>query len=95
VERKDLKPVTDPVLKAAMDLWRAKHKLDEPDYPQSARERHEKRKEFDAHEIFSMRGKIVHRENFGVDIEKPVNREVCFVIPQGSDFVRCQEERDK
>jgi hypothetical protein len=44
VEQKDLKPVTDPVLKTAMDLCRAKRKLAEPDYPKSARERHEKQK---------------------------------------------------
>ena len=44
VEQKNPTPVTDPVLKAAMDLCRAKHKLDEPDYPHSARERHEKQK---------------------------------------------------
>lgn len=43
VEQQDLKPVTDKILKAAMERWRAKHILDEPDYPQSARERNEKR----------------------------------------------------
>lgn len=37
-------PVADPVLKAAMDLWRAKHKSDETDYPESARKRHEESK---------------------------------------------------
>jgi hypothetical protein len=43
-QRSGLKPVTDPRMKAAMQRWRAKHELDEPDYPKSARERHEKSK---------------------------------------------------
>ena len=45
VEQQDPMPVTDPILKAAMERWRAKHILDEPDYPKGARERYQKQKE--------------------------------------------------
>ena len=48
--------------------------------------------EFEAYEVFLMRGKIMHQEEFGVDVEKPLNREVGFVIPTGSDFVRFTPE---
>jgi hypothetical protein len=44
--------------------------------------------EFQTHEVFVLEGKIVHREDYNVDVERPLRREVVFAVPTGTDFVK-------
>lgn len=44
--------------------------------------------------MFVLEGKIVHREDYDVDIERPLRREVVFTVPAGTDFVKLAPSRE-
>jgi hypothetical protein len=43
--------------------------------------------EFQTHAVFVLNGTVVHREDYKVDVERPIPREVLFTVPTGADFV--------
>jgi hypothetical protein len=51
-------------------------------------------KEFQTHEVFLLAGKIVHREDFNADVERPIRREVVFTAPSGADFVKITPKQE-
>ena len=51
-------------------------------------------KEFQTHEVFTLGGKIVHREDFNADVERPIRREIVFSGPSGADFVKITPKQE-
>lgn len=57
VQQESLPPVTDRILKAAMERCRAEHRRDEPDYPKGALQRYLKAQSGESLPGFSVRRK--------------------------------------